>query len=378
MADRNPAGVHEVVLVGGGHAHVLALAELARHPGSRLSLTLVTDRLSTPYSGMLPGHIAGTYTRDEMHIDLARLAAGTGARLVHAAATGIDRAARRLHVHGGSSLAYDVLSLDVGITPDVSSIDGADRHAITVKPISGFLARLDAALAGPAPARIALVGGGAAGVELACALRARLGPGCAISLLSSSPLVPSLNDGVRRRVRAALARLAIPVDEQARVIAVDPGGVTLADGRRHAADLVVISTAARAPAFLAESGLPVGKDGSLRIGPTLLVEGEDAIFAVGDCATRVDDPREKAGVFAVRQGPVVADNIARRARGEPLREHRAQRTFLTLLSTGDGRAIAGKSDWFAAEGAWVWWWKDWIDRRFMARFQNSRASGHRP
>ena len=370
MADRDPAAAREVVLVGGGHAHVLALTELARRPDPRLDVTLVTDRLSTPYSGMLPGHVAGAYTRDEMHIDLARLAAATGARLVHAAATGIDRAARRVRVEGGTDVAFDILSLDVGITPDISSIEGAERHGVAVKPIGGFLARLDAALEGPAPARVALVGGGAAGVELACALRARLGPACAITLLSSSPPVPGLNAGVRRRVRAALARLAIAVDEQARVTAVDPDGVTLADGRRVAADLVIVSTAARAPAFLADSGLPTDPDGCLRIGPTLLVEGEDAIFAVGDCATRVDDPREKAGVFAVRQGPVLADNIRRRAGGLALREHRAQRAFLTLLSTGDGRAIAGKGDWFAAEGAWVWWWKDWIDRRFMARFQH--------
>lgn len=368
MPAREPPAPRAVVLVGGGHAHSLAMLAFGRRPDPGLRIWLVTDRLMTPYSGMLPGHVAGRYGRDDMHIDLARLCAATGTTLVPVAATGIDRAARQVHLADGTALPYDILSLDVGIAPDASAIAGAERHAVMVKPIGGFLARLDAALAGPPPRRIAVVGGGAAGVELACALRARLGRDCAIVLCSASRPVPTLNEGVRRRVRAALSRLHIDVDEAARAVAVDATGVLLADGRRHAADLAIVSTAARAPGFLAAAGFPTVADGCVRIDPTLRVEGEDVVFAVGDCATRSDDPREKAGVFAVRQGAVVAENVWRLAAGRELLRHRAQRSFLTLLSTGDGRAIAGKAGWFAAEGRWVWWWKDRIDRRFMARF----------
>lgn len=360
-------GVHEVVLVGGGHAHVQVLTALAADPVPGARLTLVTDRIETPYSGMLPGHLAGLYDRTAMHIDLGRLAQATGTRLVHAAATGIDTVGLAVLFADRPPLPFDTLSVDVGITPDLSGIAGADRHAVAVKPISGFLDRLAGALAAP-PARVAVVGGGAAGVELACALRARLGPSAAIAVLTAAPLVPSLNAGVRRRVEDALARLRIDVERDFRAVAVDPAGVTAADGRRRPADLVVVSTAARAAAWLSGCGLPVTADGSLRIGPTLQVEGEQAIFAVGDCATRTDDPREKAGVFAVRQGPALAANLRRRIMGQPLRPHDAQRTYLAILSTGDGRAIAGKGRWLALEGAWVWRWKDLIDRRFMARF----------
>ncbi|MHB2169083.1 FAD-dependent oxidoreductase [Alsobacter sp. R-9] len=366
------SGGHRIVLVGGGHAHVQVMTALARSPVPGVHLTLVTDRLSTPYSGMLPGHVAGLYDRDAMHIDLDRLAAATGTQLVNAAATGVDLAARTVLLARREPLAYDTLSLDVGITPDLSAIEGADRHAVAVKPISRLLERLEAALA-DRPRSLAVIGGGAAGFELVCALRARLGGGPSIVLLAASLLVPTMNAGVRRRAAAALARLDIGVEHGFRAVAIDAGRVTAADGRSVAADLVLVSTAARAPSWLAASGLPVTSDGSVRIGPTLQVEGHDAVFAVGDCATRMDDPREKAGVYAVRQGPVLAENLSRRARGERLREHHPQRTALAILATGDGRAIAGRGRWFAVEGAWVWRWKDRIDRRFMAMFSDFPA-----
>jgi selenide,water dikinase len=373
-----PAIRHDIVLVGGGHAHVQVMTAFAMHPEKGVRLTLVTDRLSTPYSGMLPGHVAGLYDRDEMHIDLARLARATGARLVHDPAVGIDRAARQVLFADRPPLAYDTVSLDVGITPDVSAIAGAAHHAVAVKPISGFLGRLEAAEAGEKAGSVAVIGGGAAGVELACALRARFGPGPAIAILTAAPLVPTLNAGVRQHVEAALARQRIAVVRDFRAASMDASSVTASDGRVHEAGLVLVSTAARAPAWLAETGLPTTADGFLRIGPTLQVEGEQAIFAVGDCATRTDDPREKAGVFAVRQGPVLADNLRRRVRRETLRCHDAQKTFLVILSTGDERAIAGKAGWLALEGAWVWRWKDWIDRRFMAMFSQFGAAMAKP
>ena len=370
-AGQGTGTAHHVVLVGGGHAHVQVMTDFAMRPESGVRLMLVTDRLTTPYSGMLPGHVAGFYDRDEMHIDLARLAHATGTSLVHAPATGVDRGSRQVLFADRPPLAYDTLSLDVGITPDVSAIAGADRNALLVKPISTFLERLEAAETEGIPRRIAIVGGGAAGVELACALRARFGTTPAIAILTAAPLVSTLNGGVRRRLEKALARLGIDVVRDFRAASLHGSRVTAADGQVHEAGLVLVSTAARAPGWLTATGLPTTPDGFLRIGPTLQVEGEEAIFAVGDCATRTDEPREKAGVFAVRQGPVLADNLLRKARGEPLRRHHAQRTFLVILSTGDGRAIAGKGRWRAVEGSWVWRWKDWIDRRFMARFSGA-------
>jgi pyridine nucleotide-disulfide oxidoreductase family protein len=373
---------HRLVLVGGGHAHVQVIRALAERPEPGMSVTLVTDRLLTPYSGMLPGHIAGFYSHGAMHIDLERLADVSDLTLIRSPATSIDRSSRLVKTLDGAVLPYDTLSLNVGITPDLSGITGAERHGIAVKPISGFLERLDglltAAAAPDGPRRIVLVGGGAAGVELALALRARLGrlsPSgrpFRIDLAAGNGLLTTLNEGIRRRVRAALMRHDVTVLDDFRAVEISDEGVQAEDGRFIVADAVLFSTAARAPAWLAASGLPTDEGGFVLTGRTLACIDDPAVFAVGDCGTVVDDPMPKAGVFAVRQGAALTHNLRCRARGERLKPHRPDQNFLTILMTGDGSAIAGRGSWFAVEGRWVWRWKDWIDRRFMRRFSDFR------
>lgn len=375
----------KLVLVGGGHAHVQVIRALAEHPEPDLSVTLVTDRLLTPYSGMLPGHIAGFYSHAGMHIDLGRLARVSGVSLVPSAANGIDRASRHVRTDDGRTIPYDILSLNTGVTPDLSGIAGAEQHGIAVKPISTFLERLDALLADAArpdgPRRIVVVGGGAAGIELAFALKARLRRietarrPFWIAIAAGNRLVPTLNAGVRRRVRAALAREGITMIDAFRVVDINADGIRAADGRFIEADAVLVSTAAKAPDWLGETGLATTTGGFLAIAPTLASISDPAIFAVGDCATVISDPMPKAGVFAVRQGQALTGNIRRALRGEPLAPHRPDRNFLTILMTGDGSAIAGRGAWLAVEGRWVWRWKDWIDQRFMQRFSEFRREG---
>lgn len=373
---------HRLVLVGGGHGHVQVIRALAQQPEPGMTITLVTDRLLTPYSGMLPGHVAGIYSHAEMHIDLGRLAEVCGVTLVGSAAAAIDGARRTVTTEDGASVPYDTLSLNVGITPDLSGIAGAEEHGIPVKPISSFIARLDALLEAAAradgPRRIVLVGGGAAGVELALALKARLtgldpkGRPFWIGLAASSGLVATLNDGVRRRARAALARHGVTLLDDFRVVEINAQGLRAQDKRFVTADAVLVSTAARAPSWLATTGLPTDRHGFVQTTRCLTCIDDSAVFAVGDCATVAEDPTPKAGVFAVRQGAALTANLRRRARGEALAPHRPDRNYLTILMTGDGSAIAGRGGWFAVEGRWVWRWKDWIDRRFMRRFSEFR------
>ncbi|MBT9293226.1 FAD-dependent oxidoreductase [Prosthecodimorpha staleyi] len=371
-----------IVLVGGGHAHVQVMTRMAAAHRSGIPVTLIARDLDTPYSGMLPGLVAGLYRRDEIHIDLVRLAAATGTRLIHAAADGIDRAARRVHLQGHPPVAYDLLSIDVGITPDLSEMAGADRHAVAVKPIGGFLDRLETLRAEAARAggrrRIVVVGGGAAGIELILALYSRLRAdaaaagrdpdGFAFALVTGARLVPTLSAGIRRRVARALATRGIAVHGDARVVAIEPDRVVTAAGASIAADAVLVSTKARAPAWLAATGLALAPDGSIAVGPTLQSLTDPAILAAGDCAAMVASPREKAGVFAVRQGPILAENLIALAHGTPLRAYRPQHRFLVLIATGDGRAVGGRGPWPAFEGRWVWAWKDRIDRRFLRTF----------
>lgn len=375
-----------IVLVGGGHTHVAVLKSFAmsREPG--VALTLVAKELEAPYSGMLPGYIAGHYSYDECHIDLVRLAHFASARVIHGEAVGIDRQAKRILIAGRPALAYDLLSLDTGITPRNDDIAGASEHAIAVKPVSSFAPRWQAlerlALGPGGPRRIAVIGTGAAGFELILAIRHRLRSAAVglgldpdafrFTLIGSGTLLPTHNAQARRLGLAALAAAGVELIEGNAVVGVGPDAVQLAGGRSIASDAVLITTKAAPPAWFRGTGLALDPDGFIAVRSTLQVVGEDDIFAVGDCATVIAHRREKAGVFAVRQGPPLARNLRLRARARDPVPFKPQSKFLTLLALGDKSAIASRGR-LAVAGGWAWKWKDHIDRAFMSRFQKLPA-----
>lgn len=371
----------DIVLLGGGHAHVHVIKALAERPLPGVRVTLVTRDLETPYSGMLPGVIAGLYESHQAHIDLVRLAAVTATRLIHAEAIGLDRVAKRVLLAGRPSVAYDLLSIDLGITPDLASVAGAAEHGIAVKPIGKFLAKLDSlrarCLAGEVR-RIAVIGGGAAGVELVLSLRTRLRVDAAdagrtadvsFTLLTAETLLPTHNVGVQRAFRKHLVAAGIEVHEYCAATALNAGSIVCRDGKTIAADAVLLATNAAPPGWFAESGLARDSGGFLAVTPTLQVANDPDVFAAGDCAALVETPREKAGVYAVRAGPPLAANLGRRARGEALRPWRPQRRHLALISTGERYAVASRGP-LKAEGAWLWTVKDWIDRRWMDMYRH--------
>ena len=377
MIQRDTSPVEtDIVLVGAGHAHVQVLRAFGMNPTAGVRITIVTDRLQAPYSGMLPGCIAGDYTNDDIHIDIVRLARVTGARLIHAAASGIDRANKRLLLVGRPPLAYDILSINVGITPDLSAIAGALEHAVPVKPIAGMLERLERAEMAvqqlQRPVKIAVVGGGAAGIELALALhdrtvrRAKSPP--EIVLLAGAGLAPTLNANVRQRAARALHAAGIDVIEGDRAVAIQTGSVLCQSGRQLPMDMAFVSTNAKLPEWLSATDLPKAPNGGVAVEQTLQVVGDPCIFSAGDCATMVVFPRVRAGVFAVRQGPYLADNLLAQATKRAMKTYRPQADYLTILRIGHNRAIAGRGKWLAVEGPWVWRWKDRIDRAFMAMF----------
>lgn len=367
----------DIVLVGGGHAHVHVLTAFgrAREPGVRV--TLIARELATLYSGMLPGVVAGLYAREEAHIDLARLAAMTGTHLIHAEAIGIDRAGKRVLLAGGEAMTYDVLTIDVGITPEFGGIAGAAEHAIAVKPIGSFLDKLDALYARcrepDGPRRIAVIGGGAGGTELLLSLRTRLmaeNPGAvfAFALATDGEILGSHNTRVRAAFRRVFAERGIALHEHRKAQAVTPQGITLSDGETIAADAVLVTTAAAPPPWLAATGLALDEGGFLAVSATLQSLNDADVFAAGDCAGLVESPRPKAGVFAVRAGPPLAANLRRRVRGEALKAWHPQKDHLALISTGERYAVASRGA-FKIEGRWVWRLKDWVDRRWMARYR---------
>jgi selenide,water dikinase len=362
----------ELVLVGGGHAHVQVLRRLVMAPRPDLRTTVVLDRPLALYSGMVPGVVAGQYRPHEAEIDVWPLARRAGARIVDAAATGIDTNAARLLVEGRPPIAYDAVSFDVGATVAGLDIPGVREHAVPTRPIGRFVERIDAAITtlGASP-RILVVGAGAGGVEVAFVLRHRT-RGEVTLLEAGDTLLPGWTAGLGRRVRAAAELRGVTIRTGTTVTRVEPNRAYVTGGDPLPFDLLVWVTGAAPHPWMAALGLPTDPRGFLRVGATLQVPDHPAIFGAGDCVSLDGHALSKAGVYAVRQGPVLTDNLFARLSGAPLRAYTPQRGFLTLLNLGDGVAIGAKGP-FAFGGAWAWRWKDRIDRAFMARFQSMAA-----
>ncbi|MDB5316614.1 MAG: putative Selenide, water dikinase [Rhodospirillales bacterium] len=352
-----------LVLLGAGHAHVEVLRDLARDPVAGLRITVMSRERFSPYSGMLPGVIAGHYAAAEALIDAPALAARAGASFVQDSAVAIDLARRVVRGGDGAEITYDLLSIDIGATPALDA-EGAATHAIPVKPIDALLTRF----AGVAAAQsYAVVGGGPAGFEIALALRARHGEAQITLAAGLLGLLPGLPEGARRRAMAALARHEVALSEGHPVTEVEAGALHFAGRPTVAAEALLWCTGAGAPGVLASSGLPCDAEGFVHVQAGLDVPGHLEIFAAGDAASFLPRRLPKAGLYAVRQGPVLAANLRRAVAGEPPLPFHPQRHALLLLSTGDGHAI-GTRNGFVVEGRWVWRWKDRIDRAFMRRY----------
>ena len=379
--------VKDLVLVGGGHTHVAVLRRFGMRPLPGVRLTVISRDVHTPYSGMLPGLIAGHYDFDEVHIDLGPLSRFAGARLYQAAVTGIDPDRRLVLCEGRPPVPYDLLSINVGSTPSFRAVPGAAGVVVPVKPIGAFVRRWERLCARVAaadrPLAIAVVGAGAGGVELTLAAqfalrrllaeRGRPRDTARFHLFgASAAIVPTHNRGMRRRLEWALRERGVQLHLGAAVTEVADGRLTLAGGGSLPADEILWVTQAGAAPWLAAAGLDVDGQGFVRVDDTLQSLSHPGIFAAGDVAAVVNHPREKAGVFAVRQGPPLAENLRRVLLGRPPRPFRPQRRFLTLVSTGDRHAV-GARGWWSVEGDAVWRWKDRIDRRFMARYRDLPA-----
>jgi selenide, water dikinase len=367
--------IRDLVLIGGGHTHALVLRMWAMNPLPGARVTLINPDPAAPYTGMLPGLVAGHYRREELMIDLVRLARFAGARLILDRATGIDREARLIHLADRPSLPYDLAAIDIGITSDLPTVPGAVQHTVAAKPLGHYAQTWDAFLArGLAFPRIVILGAGLGGVELALASAHRLrsaGTRPEITLIDQAPtLLPGLPAVIRRRIKTALSAAGVTLRLGTEVLAVGPSSLTLSDGEELGSDFTLTATGACAHPWLAETGL-AERGGFLVTDPTLCTS-DPRIFAAGDCATIDGDPRPKAGVFAVRAAPVLFRNLRAAFSGQPLRPFHPQGDYLKLISLGEKSAVAEK--WgFAVKGPRLWRLKDRIDRKFMDRFGNYPA-----
>ena len=383
----NEPVVRDIVLVGGGHAHVEVLRKFAMHPQPGTRLTLITRDVNTPYSGMLPGYLAGHYSYEDCHINLRPLCRAAAARLYHTNAYGIDLGAQKVLCEQRPPVSYDYLSLDTGSAPYLANIDGAQTHILPIKPVDQFLDRWGAleraVLARDGAYHVAVIGGGVGGVEVSLCLRHRLlnalrktGHGVVqlgFSIVTDDDqLLERLHSSPRQRLASALAAAGIEVHRGYRVVSAGAGTLQCEPPLAIACDAAIAVTNAAAPEWLRDTGLALDDRGFVRVGETLQSVSHPAVFAAGDVASF--GPREllKNGVYAVRQGPVLADNLRRIAASLRPRRFFPQQSTLALISTGGKHAVAAYGRWSLA-GAWVWTLKDWIDRRWMHRYQELRS-----
>jgi selenide, water dikinase len=385
--------LRDIVLVGGGHSHVGVLKSFGMRPIPGVRLTLICTDMHTPYSGMLPGYVAGHYDYDEVHIDLSRLCVFAGARLFKDEVVGIDRASQKVLCRNRPPVPYDQLSINIGSTPQLGGVPGAAEHAVAVKPIQRFndrwVALLERVKKHAGKTTIAVVGAGAGGVELTLAMQFRLRN--ELKALGRNPddlafhlftniatILPTHNAGVRQRFDAVLAERGVVVHVNAAVNQVRAGSLQTASGETLNADEIIWVTRAGGAPWLKQTGLALDEEGFIQVNDHLQTLTDPNIFAAGDIASMVNYKLEKAGVFAVRQGPPLTENLRRAVEGTALQAYRPQTTWLALISTGDKYAVASRG-WLGFAGAKVWQWKDWIDRRFMRKFQDFPAmDAHAP
>lgn len=369
-----------LLLAGGGHAHLHVLKALAARPWPDVEVTLISPYARQIYSGMLPGWMAGHYRLDQCAAALEPLLEAARVRFIQDSVTGLDATRRVIQTLQSGAVAYDVLSLATGAEVDASCLVATGARLLTIRPLEGFVGdwtRQVERFKRQGTACLAVVGGGAAGVELALAAAYRLvlelGAGnVQVTLIAGSGLLPGHGPRIVRQVADTLARRRIAVVSG--YAAGSSSGLRLIDGTMIPVDCVIAATGVKPAAWLAESRLALAQDGFVAVMDGQQSVSHPEVFAAGDVASRIDTPHAKSGVYAVRAGPVLARNLDRVLRGLAPLGYRPQQRSLYLLATGPREAIMSWGR-FSAKGGWVWKWKDWIDRRFMRQYDLKPARG---
>ena len=386
MSSSQIPAVKDIVLVGGGHSHALVIRMWAMNPVPGLRFTLISPQVNTPYSGMLPGLLAGHYSFEQAHIDLVRLCTWAGVRFIQAEVVGIDPTQKVLELKDRPNLEYDVCSMDIGSTPS-EDIEGSSTYAVGVKPISRFYehwCRLQKELQTNQtgePSRVAIIGGGHGGVEVILAMKHwtnEHGVQAKFVLCHRGPVLwESSPKRQQIKLMDILARENIEVHlnfECQRISAKELHGTNKGKPQSIPYDKVFCCTHASAAMWLRATDLLLSERGFIRVNECLQAVGHDDLFAAGDVCHLDHDPRPKAGVYAVRMGPILFKNLLNVALDKPLLPYQPQKDFLSLSALG-AKVAMGKRNGFGFSGAWVWWWKDRIDQKFMKMFQDLSDMG---
>ncbi|MFP6764870.1 MAG: selenide, water dikinase SelD [Planctomycetaceae bacterium] len=377
---RNRLPKRDVVLVGAGHTNMHVVRMFRMNPLADVRLTIVNAYSRATYSGMLPGNLAGLYSAEDMEIDLYRLAVPSGIRLIVDEATGLDAEKRRVEFRNRPPIRFDIASIGAGSLPGGYDRWSGEPCFLPIKPMATFRDRLEKRLAecectdrqDSQSVQAVVVGAGAAGTEIALCLQTFLETRSRKAQITvvdgGSTILRGYEAKTVQRVTTQFQHRGINVRLKTRVVAVRGSAVEFDDGTRQAADIVLWATAAVPPPLLSHVNLPKAADGFLAVRPTLQTTAEQPVFAVGDSATLIESPVPRAGVFAVREGPVLWRNIRNMLKGECLQAYRQQDGFLSLLADGKRKAFVDYQG-MSGHGRWAWQLKNYIDRRFMRMYQ---------
>jgi len=357
-----------VVLIGGGHTHALVLEALKSNPIHGMEVLVINPGKTAPYSGMLPGFVAGHYTRNQLDINLDELCAAVGARLLVGRAVAMELESKAVLLEDGSKIGFDIASVDVGITSRMTELEGFVEHAVPAKPLGELASKWDAFVQTDGSKNIAVIGGGIAGAELAMAMSYALhaqGKFNSIKLLDRGSILSQNSATAQRSIRKALALNKVEIVEGVDVVKIDASRLICKNGQTHFADFIIGTAGATPHEWIENTGLKLHQ-GFIEVDETLRSSAEN-VFAVGDCAHMSFDPRPKAGVYAVRQAPILSHNLRNLLTGQLLRKYQPQSDYLKLVSLGEKKAFGEKLG-VGLTGHLVWRLKDLIDRAFMDQF----------
>lgn len=360
-----------LVLIGGGHAHLAVLSALAKQQTTPLHLTLITPQIQQTYSGMLPGWLAGHYRLDECQINLPPLLTAAQGQLLLDQVTHLDATQQVLTTATGRNIHYDLLSINIGSETALMSNQATAAIPITpIRPLDGFINSWPSILkaAQQPPYRLAVLGGGAAGVELALAIQyafQQQAPQATVHLLASSLLADHARS-VQQRVRDRLLQAGVNLYLSRAKLQGEQ--LILADDEPLEVDHVIAATGAKAADWLASSGLSLDQQGYIAVNAYHQSCSHPNIFAAGDICSRIEPQFGRSGVHAVYAGKLLAENLPAFSKHQPLKQYQPKQRSLYLLATGPKQAIASWGAW-SAEGAWVWRWKNHIDQKFMRQYR---------
>ena len=358
-----------LVFIGGGHSHALVIKQLGLKPIPGVHITLISEQQLTPYSGMLPGFVAGHYSFLDAHIDLKHLCKWASVRFICGTVSGIDANANTVFVDSHDPVHYDLLSIDIGSTPDLS-VPGAREYATGVKPVSQFGALWHQLLKDSEDSvegDWGIVGAGAGGVELVLGMAHKLKAQKQLNfhlVFPSARVLPGYPTNVVKAAEKALERYNITLHPNFRVAEVQNSGLQSVDSTNIVLDKSIWCTGAAAAGWLKDTGLAVSEKGFVSVNAFLQSESHANVFAAGDCADMQSDPRSKAGVYAVRQAPFLENNLRAISVDENLKSVKLQTDFLSILSLGEKKAVATRNG-ITLSGGFVWKLKDRIDQNFM-------------